>query len=959
MVFSIMLCLMLLVISSVGAADNQTTDFEDANYLLTINNGNDEDLINKENSHEVSNYDFDNLDDNETLMYCTHDEEILDSPAYYTYSVQVNDITKSYDESKSILMTMSPASVGYDFYLKIYDSKNVQKESKRFYSLDSYSKAVYNSDSKSLGPGIYTIKIINYADNHLMTSAKLTVKSVPYNYYSVNVVDTEIGYKTNDAIFIQVLADSSYYFKYDFYLKLYDSKNVERFSERFYSTTSPLNSVGCRLNSNNLEPGVYTIKVINNDDNHLMDTAKLTVSSIPYSAYSVSVPNTSLKYGIGGKIEISISPASSGYLKYDFYLKIFDSNNTEKVSIRHYGKENSNKATYDVKATKFDPGVYTVKIINTLDNHLMATNNLTIKSVPYSDYSVGISNINMDYGIGKSIVISISPSSSGYLKYDFYFKIYDSNNVEKVSQRYYNTAASEKETYYIASASLNPGIYTIKIINNDDGHVMKIATLNIDKTIIESSDLIGNCDKITQYKVHVAKNNEFKNGLKVTFNCNGNEYTNVTDSNGYAYLNIQLDAGNYSITTKCNGEVNKNNILIQSVYVDNKYKNMYIDSLSTYYDDNKNINYGWEGNFKGFLNIYKGSTLTKSINIDNSKNINTYFTYEKYSNSISTSLLKDAGTYTLKIVDVDGTIINQSSVIIKKIPTALHVNDLYGYKNTKESTYLFLYDKNNDKQCVNGKVTLKFNGNTYNVNMKNGLGKVTLKLPSISKKYWVTATFKGDEHYEPSSHKFLVDVGKYGSSIIVSAPSKVKPGAKTIIKASVYYKDGTKKLTSGIIKFKINGKTYKSNIKKGVAKLIIKAPKNPKTYTFKASYSGTKDIDADSTTFKMTVELSFTVVVPTKLNKKINRYYGKYKVQTYKWIDYDSDGRHAHLVVKLYKNGKKLTYYKAKYYVHYSFGGGTWLYTNNHGETGYKTTDVGYNRVLKADWVKVKLWVWS
>ena len=95
-------------------------------------------------------------------------------------------------------------------------------------------------------------------------------------------------------------------------------------------------------------------------------------------------------------------------------------------------------------------------------------------------------------------------------------------------------------------------------------------------------------------------------------------------------------------------------------------------------------------------------------------------------------------------------------------------------------------------------------------------------------------------------------------------------------------------------------------------------------------------------------------------NKKISRSHGKYKVTTYKWIDYYSNGKkEANLGITVYKNGKRLTNFKAEYYVHYISGGGKWLYTNNHGEKGYKITYVGYNNVLKAYKVTTTVWVKS
>ena len=58
----------------------------------------------------------------------------------------------------------------------------------------------------------------------------------------------------------------------------------------------------------------------------------------------------------------------------------------------------------------------------------------------------------------------ISPASRTSYKYYYYFRVYDSNNYEVISQLYYGENPEYSKTYNVNSTQLIPGNYTIKII---------------------------------------------------------------------------------------------------------------------------------------------------------------------------------------------------------------------------------------------------------------------------------------------------------------------------------------------------------------------------------------------------------------------------------------------------------------------------------------------------------------
>ena len=408
----------------------------------------------------------------------------------------------------------------------------------------------------------------------------LSESSPRYYQYSVNVYDTTINYGSSGAISMSITPCTyNNYYAYDFYLKVYDSNNNVKINKNYYSTSSAYSKTYV-VGSNELSPGTYTIKIVNYEDSSVMDTATLTVKSSsgysttypPYSAYSVSVYDTTINYGSSGTISMSISPASSSYrYKYDFNLKIYDSNNNLKISKNYYSTSSRYSETYTLGSNQLSAGTYTIKIVNDIDNKVMDTAKLTIKSSSgytytnptYTAYSVSVYDTTINYGSSGTISMSISPASSNYnYKYDYYLKVYDSNNNLKINQEYYSTSSAYSKTYSLGSNQLSAGTYTIKIVNYADNNVMDTAKLTVKSPTVKTSKIATkvSAPKVTAkkgeskaFKITIKNkaNNKAVKNVKISVKVGSKTYTLKTKSNGVASLNTKsLSVGTHKVIIK-------------------------------------------------------------------------------------------------------------------------------------------------------------------------------------------------------------------------------------------------------------------------------------------------------------------------------------------------------------------------------------------------------------------------
>ena len=790
-------------------------------------------------------------------------------------------------------------------------------------------------------------EVLSYVNNDDLLSA-----SPPYNKYSVSVSDTTINYASGGNIVISVTPCSGYSYKYDFYLKVYDSGNNEKISKNYYSATSTT-KITHTISANQLNPGSYTIKLINYADKEVMSTAKLTVNSnLPSSAYSVSVSDTSIKYGSGGSIVMSISSASSSYgYRYDFYLKVYDSDNVEKISQRYYSTSSASSKTYSVGSTQLSPGVYTIKIINNYDDVVMDTARLTVTSVPSSAYSVSVSDTSIKYGSDGSIVMSISPASSSYYyKYDFYLKVYDSDNVEKISQRYYSTNFASSKTYTISSDKLARGIYIIKIINNYDNVVMDTAKLTVKNINVQTKNLAVKYNDIIQYKVRVSEDGLYKSGLKVTFSCNNIKKTVNTDSNGYATLKIHLKAGTYKISTKCGIVVKENTIKINPTYVANKYRLVYIKPVKTYYGVKNKFKYSWKGNIKGFFKIYKGKKVVYSQKLDTSGKVGDYFKYKSHAKSYSIKKLP-VGSYFAKIIDSTGKIAKRQTIKIYKSQTRVLCASFKSTVGSNVGINVKVYGKANDNAV--GFVKFMINGKVYSAKLKSGFAKIKIQLPFSPKTYYCNVKYLGNKYYKPSSKSFNMLVIKPKTKIFTeSFKSRVGTERTLTIYLENTYTDSAVK--NAAVKIVVAGETYWADVYDGVAKITIKMPSEPGTYYGSVKFEGNAYMSGSSYTFKMDVipPSEYIVISAPAESYFIYTDYGIYTVETKIWEMYSGIlGYFRYIDVFLYKHGEMVPNYE--YQVDYCVDGEWTGWTQYIQSTSHHRHAVPYS-VTSAE-VKVRV----
>ena len=245
-------------------------------------------------------------------------------------------------------------------------------------------------------------------------------------------------------------------------------------------------------------------------------------------------------------------------------------------------------------------------------------------------------------------------------------------------------------------------------------------------------------------------------------------------------------------------------------------------------------------------------------------------------------------------------------------------------------------------------VNFVINGKKYEAIAYDGVALRTVKLPQGT--YNCVASYEGD-YYFSNSASFKVTVRK-ASVKVTMHPWIATTKQYATLKALVKDEYG-KKVNEGSVKFKINGKTYKVKVKKGVATKKVKLRK-AKIYKLKSTFS--------SSNFNTKTASSKVYVKKAKkwYKFKYGSLIGKISYKQYtKLLKAHNAGKYKHITIKTgkYKTYKvpKYTYkkvkqskWKYKKVLSYEAWGDAygsqweeyddWEYYTNHGWTWYATS---------------------
>ena len=538
------------------------------------------------------------------------------------------------------------------------------------------------------------------------------------------------------------------------------------------------------------------------------------------------------------------------YVDEDYHIDVEDAQNTEIISEDTNSTNNDSNST---NQTYFDSdnviiyyknGTQWVITLYDSNGNPLANQNISFiinGGIYYrvtDEFGKAYLNINLNPGnysitsiyngdglyagtnVTNNIIVLPTISGSDVVKYykngtQYYAVALDGNgnplvgvNVTFNINGVFYTRGTDENGIAKLNINLNPGNYIITAIHPDG--LMVSNNITVLSTIV-GEDIIKEFINGTQYQVTVVDGNGNPLvGVNVTFNINGVFYTMVTDENGIARLNINLNPGNYIITAiHPNGQMISNNIVVIPA-------NVVITSNTT-------VLVGNDKKYTVTLKTVDGSPVSSAevyFYINNNRYV--VVTNELGEATLDLSSLP-LGEYVIEIVLAGDFRFNSanasSNILLINSTTILDGEDIVIEYQDGSTFDVYLTDIHGNP-LVGETVVFQINGVTYRV-VTDENGKASFDCSNLTPgTHNITYSYstKGQPDYNNLSSTITVTK----QTVIISGEDLVLlPGDGSYFEVLVTSKDGTP-LSNVAVDIIVNGVTYsRYTDENGIARLQI------------------------------------------------------------------------------------------------------------------------------------------
>ena len=523
--------------------------------------------------------------------------------------------------------------------------------------------------------------------------ANETSSTLKINVTELNIILTPM--KTSDysgELYTAILTDENN--------KAVAGKDVEFYlNGKTYQATSDENGIASI--PINLASGDYDISVYFNGDNDFFKTTNKSTINVKDKveieiSVSQNIKNTIITFKLSKPIDEAISVNVNGN-----YYTVKAYNGRAVLSLTNL--ENSN---YEVTAKLFNEEKYITNqttgnfIINITQANIQSSD-MNTTDFSSDEYTITLVDINNKAIAGRKVTFLLNGIT--------YTRTTNSNGTASIP------------------VSLAVGSYDVTISFAADNDYLqttatnKITVVEGTKAEIVASDFTTYYQSGSQYTISLINNNKAEVGKTVTFSLNGVIYREITDSNGTASININLDVGTYSVTVISDDDVKTQKITVISTISGNK-------DVTAYY---KGATYKvrvWTDNGKAvgageIINMtISGKTYQVKTDANGYASLNINLSPKTYTITATYKGFKVSNKVTIKPTIITKNISKKKAATVKF--TAKVVNS-------------------NGKVVKNKKVTFKVKSKTYKVKTSTkGIATLSLKNLKVGK-YVVYSSYGG------------------------------------------------------------------------------------------------------------------------------------------------------------------------------------------------------------------------